>query len=1201
MGNQVTTLGQIYPIEYFLSEYGNDIIFEANLGSTRFMKVAKVKHQDAGYCVAKVYAINDPSIPIQGHKPKLESICNKLSQEGNLNALPFSCCLINERSVILLRQYVKYNLYDRLSTRPFLAPIEKLWIAYQLLRSIQSIHKQSICHGDIKSENILVTSFLWIALADFAPFKPVYLPENNPSDFSYFFDTSRRHSCNMAPERFFELGADCTPSTENKINMQGNSEANQITPQMDLFSVGCVLAELFAEESANNSLFDLGQILMYKKQQYSPTAMIEENISDVRIQRLILNLIDLDPTKRNSAAYHIDQLQPSLFPSYFSTLYKYTEKLIPLTPDAKIFDISRELDRILEEVITEDEHGLLLILTLVTSCLRSLTTIEAKLTSIELCVRIVSSAPSIIAEYSVDRLLPYMMIMLSKKESRVQALCLKSLTGILSNIERLSPSDSNVFVDYILPILQQLPLNSSTLVKIALADCIGLLAETSSKFLDKSDVNYDLELNALQDSFSKIVVHLLTESNNNVRRAVLEESQISKLCAFFGKEKTNEIILQHTITFLNEKNDFQLRVSFFNVIGVISDHLGAHYAIVLKPLLQQGLADSEEMVVYECLKAISLMTEKNLLPKEVLYELFQEAVPFLSFPNKWIRNAAVNFVIVLSKLSYSIDFNRRILPAIKLHLKRDIHGLRHESVLLDSLQAPLPRIVIESILCVKNDNIDEIFNVITHRKMLRDKSRYRQISETGSNLIDDMNSYEATSSEQASKSEREILTNVDRISEDRLIDSELILRKIHKNKRAAMTKPISNYYKIQLPATTLSKQQVFYQNQSTNIINNPSNPQNHSQAAQNQAANSGASGSSGSSALLKSQSASNLASLNSKAGNSSGFNSSQRYKCRSILLAHLQEHKSAVTSLQLVPNSTVFVSSSKDATIKYWSYAGISKRPQVLFRSQQTLISPDAGSVNSFAICQGPDALLSLTENNNLHIYKLSQASSSSQQVLKTHNFSSDSEQEQMINMLSLSPWTYSMCSTKSNVKGYDLRLPTSTHVWDIKLDIREGLITCLDGGEFYLTCGTSSGVLSLLDLRFYIRSASISYPIDNDKKRKRIRCINSSSQSNNDVLCSVDRNNEVSSWICNANAIVKTCSSNTQHSTLSMSVESLTSLVTGGTDRAIRYWDLTNRKTPDCKEVLNAHHDSIACLKTLTEANLTFSASRDGVIKIWR
>jgi hypothetical protein len=48
----------------------------------------------------------------------------------------------------------------------------------------------------------MITSWSWVLLTDFASFKPIFLPEDNPADFSYFFDTSRRRACYIAPERF---------------------------------------------------------------------------------------------------------------------------------------------------------------------------------------------------------------------------------------------------------------------------------------------------------------------------------------------------------------------------------------------------------------------------------------------------------------------------------------------------------------------------------------------------------------------------------------------------------------------------------------------------------------------------------------------------------------------------------------------------------------------------------------------------------------------------------------------------------------------------------------------------------------------------------------------------------------------------------------------------------------------------------------
>ena len=87
MGNQLVGAApaQIFPVEHYLSDI-TDLDFDANLGSTRFLKVAKAKHH-SGLVVVKVFTIQDAGLTLKEDRDKLTRIKNVL--EGSVNCLPF--------------------------------------------------------------------------------------------------------------------------------------------------------------------------------------------------------------------------------------------------------------------------------------------------------------------------------------------------------------------------------------------------------------------------------------------------------------------------------------------------------------------------------------------------------------------------------------------------------------------------------------------------------------------------------------------------------------------------------------------------------------------------------------------------------------------------------------------------------------------------------------------------------------------------------------------------------------------------------------------------------------------------------------------------------------------------------------------------------------------------------------------------------
>ena len=138
-------------------------------------------------------------------KRVLARVAAALNLVDHPNVVPFQACIESSRhdAAFLIRQHFQHSLADRLNSRPFLGRAEKLWLVYQLLAAVAQAHSVGVRHGDIKTENVMVTSWGWALLTDFAlGIKPAMLPDDHPADFYFFFEAGTRSRCYIAPERF---------------------------------------------------------------------------------------------------------------------------------------------------------------------------------------------------------------------------------------------------------------------------------------------------------------------------------------------------------------------------------------------------------------------------------------------------------------------------------------------------------------------------------------------------------------------------------------------------------------------------------------------------------------------------------------------------------------------------------------------------------------------------------------------------------------------------------------------------------------------------------------------------------------------------------------------------------------------------------------------------------------------------------------
>jgi phosphoinositide-3-kinase regulatory subunit 4 len=91
-------------------------------------------------------------------------------------------------------------------------------------------------HGDIKPDNIMLTSYSWLFVTDQVPYKPAFLRHDDLKAYNaYFGELDNNLRCYIAPERF---------KTEWDDSLK---DVKLLEPSMDIFSIGCVIAEIFMD------------------------------------------------------------------------------------------------------------------------------------------------------------------------------------------------------------------------------------------------------------------------------------------------------------------------------------------------------------------------------------------------------------------------------------------------------------------------------------------------------------------------------------------------------------------------------------------------------------------------------------------------------------------------------------------------------------------------------------------------------------------------------------------------------------------------------------------------------------------------------------------------------------------------------------------------------------------------------------------
>lgn len=174
-------------------------------------------------------------------------------------------------------------------------------------------------------------------------------------------------------------------------------------------------------------------------------------------------MIQVDPAQRHSAELYLSQERGKLFPEYFYSFlqsYMLIFSANPiLSPDEKIVRLKKDIVNIFKflcpksegseekedaekERSVEDNDGLVIITSLVTSCIRGLHDCTSKLQSLEILLELAKHANE---ETILDRILPYIVSTHIYSEFKFQCLPMMNLCDKLC----ATPDSSHSFYVYI--------------------------------------------------------------------------------------------------------------------------------------------------------------------------------------------------------------------------------------------------------------------------------------------------------------------------------------------------------------------------------------------------------------------------------------------------------------------------------------------------------------------------------------------------------------------------------------------------------------------------------------------------------------------------------------------------------------------------------------------------------------------------------
>ena len=120
-------------------------------------------------------------------------------------------------------------------------------------------------------------------MADLTTYKPVMMMDDDLNRYNmYFGDLENNTRCYLAPERWLT-----PPQT-----LEDPTNPSQLDPSMDIFSAGCVIAEIICD---GLPLFTLPRLQQYRIEAFDLRGELTSRIEDDDVVNLLMSMLNRDP------------------------------------------------------------------------------------------------------------------------------------------------------------------------------------------------------------------------------------------------------------------------------------------------------------------------------------------------------------------------------------------------------------------------------------------------------------------------------------------------------------------------------------------------------------------------------------------------------------------------------------------------------------------------------------------------------------------------------------------------------------------------------------------------------------------------------------------------------------------------------------------------------------------------------------------